>query len=119
MEQKTRAFLTSAAIFPIGLLLVGIGVSVWVDGNTTFGGALGFLGIFCTILRLGYTKEQRKKKAAREAHPEAQEEVEKKRGRKVEALAHALASARGPVNGRASGAHHQPSRCPPWAGSRW
>jgi uncharacterized membrane protein YczE len=78
MERKAKAFLTSTVIYLVGLLLVAIGVAVWLDGNTTFGGTLGLFGILCIAFRFSYTRQERKKKAARESHPEG--EGEKKNG---------------------------------------
>ncbi len=82
MEQRTKGSLTSAGIYLVGTLLVAIGVAVWLDGNTTFGGTLGVFGILCVISRFGYMRQERKKKSPHEAHPEAREETEETEGSK-------------------------------------
>jgi len=82
MERKTKAFLTSAAIYLVGLLLVAIGVGMCTYRFTPFPAAVGFFGIFFIYLRFSYTRQQRKKRAKSGAQPQAEEEVEK-RSRKV------------------------------------
>jgi hypothetical protein len=83
MERKTKTFLTSVAVYLVGLSLAVIGVGMCTYRFTPFPAAIGFFGIVFIYLRFSYTRGQRKKRAKSGVQPEAEEEVEKKRGGKV------------------------------------
>jgi uncharacterized membrane protein len=83
MERKTKTFLTSVAVYLVGLSLAVIGIGMCTYRITPFPAAVGFFGIFFIYLRFSYTREQRKKRAKSGAQAEAEEEAEEKRGRKV------------------------------------
>ena len=83
----TKGSLTSAGIYLVGMFLVAIGVAVWLNGNTTFGGTLGVFGILCVIFRFSYMRQERRTKAAHETRPEVREETEETKGSKDWTLA--------------------------------
>jgi hypothetical protein len=74
MEQKTKSILKGVAVFVVGGVLVAIGVSVWMDGGTGFGGGLAAAGILLVVAWLSSAMEKRKKsrKTQSEDHPKGE-----------------------------------------------
>jgi len=74
MEQKTKSILKGVAVFVVGGVLVAIGVSVWMDGGTGFGGGLAAAGILLVVAWLSSAMENRKKsrKTQSEDHPKGE-----------------------------------------------
>ena len=83
MERKTKTFLTSVAVYLVGLSLAVIGVGMCTYRITPFPVAVGFFGIFFIYLRFSYMRGQQKKRPKDRAQAEAEEEAEKKKGRSV------------------------------------
>jgi hypothetical protein len=71
MEQKTKSILKGVAVFVVGGVLVALGVSVWMDGGTGFGGGLGAAGILIVVAWFSNALQNRKKarKTQSEDHP--------------------------------------------------
>ena len=68
MEQKTKSILKGVAVFVVGGVLVALGVGVWMDGGTGFGGGLAAAGILLVVAWFSNAMEKRKK--SRKAQPE-------------------------------------------------
>ncbi len=75
MEQKAKSILKGVAVVVVGGVLVAVGVGVWMDGNTGFGGAVGAVGILIVIAWLSSALQNRKK--SRKTQPEDQQKGEK------------------------------------------
>jgi len=75
MEQKTKSVLKGVAVFVAGGVLVALGVSVWMDGGTGFGGGLAAAGILLVVAWFSNAMEKRKK--SRKAQAEDHQEGEK------------------------------------------
>jgi hypothetical protein len=71
IEQKTKPILKGVGAFVVGGVLVTLGVAVWMDGNTGFGGGLAAAGILLVVAWFSSAMEKRKKsrKAQPENHP--------------------------------------------------
>jgi hypothetical protein len=76
MEQKTKSILKGVAAFVVGGVLVALGISVWMDGGTGFGGGLAAAGILLVVAWFSSAMEKRKKsrKAPPGDHPKAEKE---------------------------------------------
>jgi hypothetical protein len=76
MEQKTKSILKGVAVFVVGGALVALGVGVWMDGGTGFGGGLAAAGILLVVAWFSSAIEKRKKsrKAEPEDHPKGEKE---------------------------------------------
>jgi hypothetical protein len=61
MEQKTKSILKGVGAFVVGGVLVALGVAVWMDGNTGFGGGLAAAGILLVVAWFSSAMEKRKK----------------------------------------------------------
>jgi hypothetical protein len=75
IEQKTKSILKGVGAFVVGGVLVTLGVAVWMDGNTGFGGGLGAVGILIVVAWLSSALQNRKK--SRETQAEDHQEGEK------------------------------------------
>ncbi len=75
MERRAKSVLTGVAVVVVGGVLVAVGVGVWMDGNTGFGGGLGAAGILIVVAWLSNALQNRKK--SRKTEPEDQRKGEK------------------------------------------
>jgi hypothetical protein len=75
MEQKAKSILRGVAVVVVGGVLVAVGVGVWMDGNTGFGGGLGAAGILIVVAWLSNALQNRKK--SRKTEPEDQQKEDK------------------------------------------
>jgi hypothetical protein len=74
MERRAKSILTGVAVFVVGGVLVALGVSVWMDGGTGFGGGLAAAGILLVVAWFSSAMEKRKKsrKTQSEDHPKGE-----------------------------------------------
>jgi hypothetical protein len=76
MERRAKSILTGVAVFVVGGVLVTLGVAVWMDGNTGFGGGLAAAGILLIVAWFSSAMERRKRsrKTQPEDHPTGEKE---------------------------------------------